>query len=241
MSTMVAIMQPYFFPYIGYFQLIAASDIFVLHDDVQYIKGGWVNRNRILLNGADRMITMPVQKGPHDNPINCRSYVSDRQSRTNLLNLIRTAYAKAPHNSRVYPMVEALLSFEDTNVARFNAHSIRRICEYIGVRTPILNSSSLEKNDSLTGEPRVIEICRKLAATDYINPIGGLALYRAASFKSFDITLRFLVSNDQQYRQASAAWTPSLSILDVMMFNSYEQLQQLLAAHHLITTSDAAS
>lgn len=237
MKAVVAIMQPYFFPYIGYFQLISASDVFVLHDDVQYIKGGWVNRNRILLHGQDRMITLPVQKAPHDNPIKSRTYVPGKQASTGILNLIKEAYAKAPQYDQVRPMVDELLAFEDTNVARFNENAIRQICEFVGIRTRIVVSSSLVKDDSLTGQDRVVDICRRLGATDYINPIGGTALYRDEVFRACGVALHFLMTNGDRYQQYGDVWVPSLSILDMLMFNSVEQARNLLTAYQLLEPS----
>jgi hypothetical protein len=227
-------MQPYFLPYIGYFQLIAASDAFVLHDDVQYIKGGWVNRNRILLDGKDRMITLPVRKGPHQSPINQREYLTDRKPRSDLLNLVRQGYAKAPQFARVFPMVEAMLSDPDANVARFNGRSIRAICAFMGISTPIIESSSIAKNDGLAGESRVIELCRRVGASRYINPIGGTGLYHSGAFARHAIELFFLSTCDLPYAQLGAAWVPSLSILDVLMFNSPDALPDLLAAYRLL-------
>lgn len=235
----VAIMQPYFLPYIGYFQLIAASDVFVLHDDVQYIKGGWVNRNRILLDGKDRMITLPVLKGPHDEPINRREYVVDRKSRADVLNLVKQGYAKAPQFTRVFPMVQAMLSDPEANVARFNERSIQTVCAYMGIRTPIRGSSSIAKNESLTGEARVVEICRQMRATRYINPIGGTGLYHPEAFGRHGIELRFLSTNALPYPQFDAPWIPSLSILDVLMFNALDRLPAVLAAYRLLEAPEA--
>lgn len=237
----VAIMQPYFFPYIGYFQLIAASDVFVLHDDVQYIKGGWVNRNRILLNGESRMITFPVQKGAYDLPINARSYVDDKQARRDILNLVRQAYAKAPCYGQVFPMVEELLEYPDRNIAHFNENLIRRICDFVGISTRIITSSGMEKDDSLAGEPRVIEICKRLGATDYTNPIGGTELYHQSAFQDAGITLRFLEARNERYEQCGGTWVPFLSIIDVLMFNPAETFGALLKGYRLLAPADSAA
>jgi len=231
-------MQPYFFPYIGYFQLISASDVFVLHDDVQYITGGWVNRNRILLNGEDRMITFPVQKAAHFLPINERSYVSGNQGLRHIVNQVKQAYAKAPCYQQVFPLIEELLMYDDRNVARFNEHLIRRICHFLGIRTSIVNSSGLEKDDMLTGQERVLDICRRVGATDYTNPIGGIELYRQEAFQAHGITLRFLSAQDERYMQRGDKWIPFLSIIDVLMFNSIEEVQRLLSKYRLLTQSE---
>ena len=231
-------MQPYFFPYIGYFQLISASNIFVLHDDVQYITGGWVNRNRILLNGQDRMITLPVQKASHVLPIKARNYVSSNQGFKHIINQVKQAYGKAPCFDQVFPMVEELLTYEDRNVARFNENLIRRVCDFVGIGTSILTSSGLDKDDSLTGQDRVLEICRRVGATAYTNPIGGTKLYQQEAFQSSGITLRFLAAQDEPYRQHDDTWVPFLSVIDVLMFNSVEEVQRLLTRYRLLSQSE---
>jgi WbqC-like protein family len=233
----VAIMQPYFFPYIGYFQLIAASDVFVLHDDVQYIKGGWVNRNRILLNSEDRMITLPVQKSAYDLPINARSYVPDLQPYKDIANLIKQAYSKAPFFQQVFPLLNDMLMFTDKNVARFNENLIRRIADYLGITSKIVVSSDMEKNNNLAGEPRVLEICKCLGAKNYTNPIGGTALYHHAAFQKQGITLRFLEAENVRYQQLGDGWMSFLSIIDVMMFNSMDEIRVLLTQHRLLESS----
>ncbi|HEY4696977.1 MAG TPA: WbqC family protein [Gallionella sp.] len=234
----VAIMQPYFFPYIGYFQLIAASDVFVLHDDVQYIKGGWVNRNKILLNGESRMITFPVQKDAYDLPINARNYVDDKQARKNIINLVKQAYAKAPRYRQVFTMLEELMMFEDTNVASFNENLIRRIAGYMGLRCKIITSSGMEKDVSLAGEQRVLDMCKRLGATDYTNPIGGTELYHQETFQKCGITLRFLEARNERYQQFGDTWVPFLSIIDVLMFNPEEEIRRLLAKFRLLSSTD---
>jgi hypothetical protein len=237
----VAIMQPYFFPYIGYFQLIAASDVFVLHDDVQYIKGGWVNRNRILLNGEDRMITLPVQKGAYDLPINARSYVLGNQPYKDIINLIKQAYFKAPFFQQVLPLFNDILMCTDKNVARFNENLIRRISDYLGIKSKIVVSSDMEKNNSLAGEPRVLEICQRLGATDYTNPIGGTALYHHEAFNKKGIALHFLEAQNVRYQQRGDAWLPFLSIIDVMMELEPMVIQRQLTQFKLIASVDLES
>lgn len=232
-------MQPYFFPYIGYFQLMAASDLFVLHDDVQYIKGGWVNRNRILLNGSSRMLTFPVRKDSSEQPINSRSYVEDKQTRTRLANLVREAYSKAPRYREIFPLIEELLHFDDANVARFNEHAIRTIADHLGLSCDIVVSSDMDKDNHLAGEARVLEICRKLEAKIYINPIGGVGLYHHQVFRQNSIDLFFLRATEQRYPQLNQPWTPFLSIIDVLMFNSPDAVHALLGQYQLLTHAEA--
>lgn len=230
----VAIMQPYFFPYIGYFQLIAASDVFVLHDDVQYIKGGWINRNRILLNGEDRMITLPVQKAAYDLPINARNYVPDPQPYKDIINLVKQAYFKAPFFQQVFPLLSDMLMFADKNVARFNENLIRRIADYLGIKSKIIVSSDMKKDNSLAGEPRVLEICKRLGAVDYTNPIGGTELYHREVFGEQGVTLHFLEAQNVRYQQYGVTWMPFLSIIDVMMFNSVSEIKNIIGQYKLL-------
>jgi hypothetical protein len=232
----LAIMQPYFFPYIGYFQLIAASDVLVLHDDVQYIKGGWVNRNRILLNGEDRMITLPVRKDSYDLPINARNYLEDKQARRDIINLVKQAYAKAPCYREIFPLIEELLMFADGNVARYNENLIRRICDLIGIQSRIINSSGMDKDDRLIGEARVLEICKRLGATDYTNPQGGQTLYDTAMFRDAGINLRFLFMRAKPYPQKAAGFIPHLSIIDALMELGSESIRPYLAEYDLLAT-----
>ncbi|MGC2166382.1 MAG: WbqC family protein [Gallionella sp.] len=237
----VAVMQPYFFPYIGYFQLIAQSDVFVLHDDVQYIKGGWVNRNRILHNGESRMITLPVKKDAHHLAINARNYIEDNRARKDILNVLKQAYAKAPFFAEAFPLIEDLLMFKDNNVARFNENLIRRISAHLKLACEIVNSSEMIKDDSLAGEARVLEICKRLGATDYTNPIGGTELYHHDTFARCDIALHFLEADNASYTQFDNSWAPFLSIIDVLMFNQIATLGNLLAQHKIHTPGQLAA
>ena len=231
----VAIMQPYFFPYIGYFQLISASDLFVLHDDVQYIKGGWINRNRILRDGKPVWITLPVRSAPHDLPINKRFYVSDPETRGRLLRRIEAAYRSAPGFGETYPLVEEIMNFAETNVALFNAHLIRRVAACLRIRVPFLSASDLAKNNRLTGEERVIEICRQLGATGYINPIGGKDLYRAERFSREGIELRFLEPQILAARDGAAPIPPRpLSIIDDLMREGEKEMGAALREYRIV-------
>ena len=233
----VAIMQPYFFPYLGYFQLIAASDVFVLHDDVQYIKAGWVNRNRILSDGESRMITFPVQKDSHELPINARKYIQDGKARKDIINLIKQAYLKAPFFQQVFPLLNELMMFADNNVAHFNENLIRSIAGYLGLTCNITTSSGMNKNNSLTGEQRVLEICQQLGATKYINPQGGQSLYDTATFRDRGIDLRFIVMRPVPYKQSTENFVPYLSIIDALMWLGPLNTKHRLAEFDLIETS----
>src|SRR5579863_2034063 len=175
-------MQPYLFPYIGYFQLIAQSDVFVLHDDVQYIKDGWVNRNRILdASGEPSWITLPVNAAGHTEPINARAYVLAANA-GRILRKIESAYFRAPPFREKFPLVRQIMEFADANVAAFNVNALESVAARLGLRPRFLRSSQMEGLNGLKGQARVIAICKRLGATHYVNSIGGTALYDAKAF-----------------------------------------------------------
>ncbi len=230
----LGLMQPYFLPYIGYFQLINAVDTFIIHDDVQWIKNGWINRNRILVNGEDRFMTLPLLKDSSLLNINQRFLAADINSQKNkLLRQIQESYRKAPYFDAAFALFNRCMSCEEQNISMFVTHAIREYCTYLSIRTPIIFSSSLQKNNSLKAQERVIEINRVLGSENYINPSGGAALYDRVAFSRANINLQFLRTQEIDYPQFNHTHVPFLSILDVTMFNSPEQLSRLLQAYEL--------
>jgi len=227
----VTIMQPYFFPYIGYFQLLAGSNIFVLYDDVQYIKGGWINRNRMLFDGKAKWLSFPVSKGSTFARINERKYVADPQVRHGLLRQLEATYHAAPHFNYMYALVEQLFDYDCLNVAKFNGNLVRRLALLLQLDCRIVTASDLAFDKNLTGQQRVIAICQELGASSYVNPIGGAALYDEKSFKEAGIRLRFLQPSIVAYPQFSEKFIPALSILDVLMFNSPDEARALVSRY----------
>jgi hypothetical protein len=231
----LGIMQPYLFPYIGYFQLIAACDQFVIHEDIQYIKGGWINRNRILVNGEPQYITLPIRKDGSDLDINKRYFTPDFGSQKAIVGRrIEGAYRKAPFFKEVSDLIGSCLQATEDNVALFITHTIKQCCDYLGITTPITLSSSLAIDPAIQAEKRVIAINKTIGSDCYINPIGGFALYNRDNFLQQGIKLYFLQTQDLRYSQFSESFVPSLSIIDVMMFNSKDSLMNLLLKRDLV-------
>jgi len=220
----IAIMQPYFFPYIGYFQLMNAVDKFVVYDNIQYTKKGWINRNRILVNGTDEYITVPLKKDSDYLDVRDR-YLADTWDnyRGNLINKISGCYRKAPYFTEAFKIVEQCLIFEDLNLFRFVFNSLMKVKEYLNIKTSLSVSSSIPINHELKGEEKVIAICVNQSAETYINPIGGMELYSREAFKDQGINLQFLKANPITYPQFDG-FVPWLSIVDVLMFNSREEI-----------------
>ncbi len=212
----LAIMQPYLFPYIGYFQLINVADKFVVYDDITFIKQGWINRNCILLNGVKHLVTIPV-KSISSHTLISDTIVSNKPDNWEhkLSNTIRQAYNKAPFFSEVFPLIESvLLPAKGKVISDVIRMSIHFIMGYVGINTIIVESSSIYQNHALKNQERVIDICKKEKANTYINAIGGSDLYSAEQFMKKNITLQFLKSNSTPYQQFTEPFVPSLSIIE---------------------------
>ena len=228
----LGIMQPYFLPYIGYFQLIKAVDKYVIYDDVNYIKGGWINRNNILLDGKSFLFNL-ILSGASPNKLINEIFVSGNQSK--LLKTIKQAYQKAPYFSSVFPLMEKIIDFKEKNLALYNGNSIMQIADYLQFDTEFIYSSEIkEKNDSLRGQDKILNICGVMRATKYINAIGGRELYDKSEFQKMKVDLFFLKPNPSQYRQFNNEFIPYLSMLDVLMFNSVAETNELLDKFELI-------
>ncbi|MES2779040.1 MAG: WbqC family protein [Bacteroidota bacterium] len=230
----VAIMQPYFLPYIGYFQLINAVDIFVVYDNIEYTKKGWINRNRILVEGKDEFITLPLQKASDYLNINQRSLAETIDNeRLKMLRKIKASYQKAPYFEETIGLTENIIDFKNKNLFTFIFNSIQLIIHHLGMQTKIIQSSAINIDHTLKSEQKVLAICKQLNATSYINPIGGVDLYHKDTFGDQHILLNFLQSNPITYPQYQNEFIPWLSILDVMMFTGKERTKQLLTHYTL--------
>jgi len=219
----LAIMQPYFLPYIGYYQLIAAVDIFVVYDNIKYTKRGWINRNRILMNGQDAMFSLPLKKDSDSLDVVQRELGAD-YSRERLLNQFKGAYSHAPHFSETFSLLERIVLSEESNLFRYIHHALVETCAYLGIDTEIRVSSGIDIDHNLKGQEKVLALCQAVGADTYINAIGGTELYSREEFEAQRIDLKFIKSRPYSYAQFGAMFVPWLSIIDVLMFNSLEQI-----------------
>lgn len=230
----IAIMQPYFLPYIGYYQLISAVDAFVVYDNIKYTKKGWINRNRILVGGKDAYITLPLKSDSDSLDIRDRQLAAEF-NRGKLINQINGAYAKAPHMKAVRPLLEQVVLFPQDNLFDFIHHAIVATSKILGIKTKLIVSSTISADHTLEGEDRVIAICRALGAKTYINPIGGTSLYDPQHFTDAGLDLRFHRARPTEYKQGNNPFVPWLSIMDVMMFNPAEDIgSRLLPAFDIL-------
>jgi len=227
----LAVMQPYFLPYVGYFQLINAADLFIVYDNIKYTKKGWINRNRFLLNGKDAVFSIPLKKDSDSLDIKDREISADFK-KSKLLNQIREAYRRAPYFARTFPLVERIVLEKETNLFKFILNSIKETCESLAIGTEIVVSSSLRIDHSLPGKTKVLALCRHVGADLYINAIAGQELYSKEDFSAHGIDLKFLKTKPFEYRQLGDKFVPWLSIIDVMMFNSPDATRECLASNY---------
>ena len=228
-------MQPYFFPYIGYWQLINAVDTFVIYDNIEFSKKGWFHKNNILMNNKRTLFTIPIKKDSDTLNVVDR-YLSDNSGKqiSKILAQIKNSYRKAPYYNDVFPLVEAVFLNQEKNLFDYIYNSVEMVCDYLEIDTQIVKSSTIDIDHSLKSQDKVIAINKKLNSTKYINPIGGRELYNVESFKSQGIKLQFLESEIPIYRQFSDEFIPYLSIIDVMMFNSKEEVKDMLNGYKLV-------
>jgi len=214
----LAVMQPYFFPYIGYYQLIAAVDLFIVYDNVKYTKKGWINRNRILQNGTDSFFSLPL-KGASDSLKICERALAADFNRDKLLNRISGAYRRAPYFAQTFPLVDQIVRYAETNLFRFLLHSIVRTCEYLSIGTQIRISSDIAVDHDLKNQNKVLALCKAVGADTYVNASGGVNLYSKETFREKGVDLKFVRSKSFEYTQYDDVFVPGLSIIDAMMFN----------------------
>lgn len=229
--TRLAIMQPYFFPYIGYFQLIAAVDQFVVYDNIKYTKKGWINRNRMLQNGKDVMFSLPLKRDSDFLDVRERELAADF-NRDKLLNQFKGAYRHAPYFEQTFPLIEQIVRHEEVNLFSYLHYSIARTCEHLGITTEIKISSAISIDHELKNQAKVLALCDVLAASTYVNAIGGAELYSKEDFQENGIELKFIKSKSFEYVQFGDTFVPWLSIVDVMMFNPLSAIQACITSNY---------
>lgn len=230
----IAIMQPYFMPYLGYFQLISAVDKFVIYDDVNYINRGYINRNAILIGGQAHTFTLPLRKASQNRLIHEIEIVGDDAWKNKLLKKIMHAYAKAPYFNDAFPVIEEAIRFPENSLPVYLVNAIRGLCNYLSIGTEIVESSRVFGNRGLERAERIIDIVKQCGGDSYINPIGGNELYDKAEFAEQGVELGFIRMNKIHYEQFSEPFMENLSIIDLVMFNSKDRLGQLINEYSVV-------
>ena len=232
----LAIMQPYIFPYIGYFQLINSVDTFVFYDDVNFIKQGWINRNKVAVNDKECVFSVPIK--------NCSSFCTINKTEIDSVNVaswknkfcktIAQSYSKSPFFKVGMQIVEKIATKQYSTIDEMAKASIATVCDYLNINTAIVMSSAKYLNTNLKAQDRIIDICNQEKATTYINAIGGQELYDYATFEKNGLKLSFIKSQSIEYNQGGKLFLPNLSIIDVLMWNSKVQIAEFLKNYELI-------
>jgi len=227
----VGVMQPYLFPYLSYYQLAHHCEQFVFYDDVNFIKGGYINRNNILSNGAKQLITLPVEQASSFKKINELSFQNNTKK---ILRTIEQAYSKSPYFKDVYPLIVDVFTLTNRNVAFITRTSIIKVFEYLGLTLACVNSSELEYDREDSAEKKLYSICDLYGSNHYCNTLGGQALYCKEKFSQQGIELSFIEMNAIQYQQGKSDFVSHLSIIDVLMWNSKEQVINMFGQYKLV-------
>lgn len=227
----IAIMQPYLFPYLGYFQLACASDTFVLYDNANYIKQGFINRNTILSANQPQRFTIPVNGASSFKRIKELTFSNDVRK---FLKNIQQSYQKKPHFDSVYPVIEQIALADERQIASVCYRMLVSVFTYLGIDQNIILSSDIKYQQSGTASEKVISMCHALGSRVYINSAGGMALYDREEFTRFDLSLKFLQMDDVHYYQGNKPFVKNLSIIDVLMNCSPAKVKKLLTEYHLL-------
>lgn len=230
----IAIMQPYFLAHLEYYQLINAVDKFVIYDNIEFSKKAWFNRNRILLNGKDKLFTIPLKSDSDFLNVNER-YLADshNKEKNKITQWIKSTYKKAPFYEENIQLIEGVFYKDNRNLFEFIYFSVNNICDLLKIKTEIIKSSKLKIDHSLKSEDKVLAICDFLNANIYINAIGGKKLYRKEKFRQNSIDLKFIRSKRIEYKQFENTFIPFLSIIDVLMFNGVAKTKKMLYEYEL--------
>lgn len=233
-SKKLAIMQPYLFPYLGYWQLLAAVDKLVLLDDVNYINRGWINRNRVAVNAQPAWLTLPLQ-GASQNRLICDiDIAADDGWKGKMRRMLAEAYARAPESKAVLALFEQWLAAANGNLSAALYTGLGEVARYLGVTTEIVPSSRVYPKNGLKGEARILDICRREGADVYVNLPGGRDLYDAKAFREAGIELQFLQPDLHAGALQSGVRDGSvLSILDSMMYNPQDKLAAVVTRFEL--------
>ncbi|MDX7998861.1 WbqC family protein [Xenorhabdus sp. Reich] len=234
----LSIMQPYFFPYIGYFSLIAKADKFIIFDTPQFMRKSWIARNRILkLGGGSVYIKVPLMKSPLDTSIKEIKINNDIQWKNQIISQLDIYRKRAPYFKETIELVKHCLSEHHDSISELNENILRKICDYLDIKTEICIYSKFDKIIDNVNSPDewALNICKSLGANTYINAIGGKSFFNYEKYKEGNVNLFFIEQPLIQYKQIEKEFEPGLSIIDVLMFNKPIEAMNMINASYLTT------
>jgi hypothetical protein len=231
-------MQPYFMPYLGYWQLLSAVDRFIVLDDVAFIRKGWVNRNRILVNGTAHLFTLPVRAASQNRAINELELAPDAGWLKGFRSTLEQSYRKAPYFDETLDFLEPILANCQGRLLPFLLYSIDAVAAHLDIPTPRVLASFVDPSHRSRGQGRILDFCRIEGATEYLNLPGGRELYQNQAFQSSGIRLKFITPQVRPYpQQLFGQWWPCLSIIDLLMSLGSELTRLELSQYRIDTTS----
>lgn len=230
----LAIMQPYIFPYIGYFQLVNLADTFYFYDDVNFIKKGWINRNNLLNAGKPQLFTIPLVGASQNKLINEVETALDQKWKGKFYKGLEQTYKKAPFFEQGFNIVKTVLESEHENIAQLAQNSIIEVANYLGFSTKFKISSIDDINQEKKAQERILAIVRAENADHYINPIGGQDIYNGELFAQNGIKLNFIKTDEITYEQSGGSFVSYLSIIDALMFLDKKGINDLMPFFHLV-------
>ncbi|MDD7985950.1 WbqC family protein [Lentisphaera marina] len=225
----LAVMQPYLFPYMGYFQLINSVDEFVLFDNVNFIKRGWINRNNILSGGKAHLFSLPLHK-VSQNDLIYEVNISETKDQwlKKFIKTLELSYKSAPNYKDVIDLVTDIIGNDEKNMSLFLGEGLKNICRYLGVNTKFSYASELQNDQGLRGQQKILDLCIKSKADVYVNASGGKELYNREVFLAQGVDLRFIKTMPYEYCQGQSGFVPNLSIIDVLMFCNNAKVSEML-------------
>ncbi len=236
----IAIMQPYFFPYLGYFSLIKNTDSFILFDTVQFIRHGWIERNRVLKqNEGWQYIAVPLQKHSRDTLIKDIKINNTEKWKDKIFAQLTHYKKKSPFYKETIDVLKQGLDIDTDSITQLNYSTLGAVCKYLGItfNCQIYSEMGLIIDTVTAPDEWALNICKSLGDIDeYWNPEGGVEFFETSKYTNAGINIKFIKHNLPYYsqRRGEGVFEPGLSIVDVLMFNPPEKIREMLDYYELV-------
>lgn len=234
----LGIMQPYFLPYLGYISLIKHTDRFILFDTVQFIRHGWIERNRVLKQNEGWLyIQVPLIKTGRDTLIKDIQINNVENWKNKILSQLQIYKKIAPNYFKVIKLLDEVFEDEYFNIVHLNKRALEKICDYLGInrKIDVFSEMNLEIETAKEPDEWALNICKALGnANEYWNPAGGMTFFDKSKYENSGIVLKFQKVVLSPYNQKRTEFEDGLSIIDVLMFNSVEEINLMLDNYSLL-------
>jgi hypothetical protein len=227
----VAIMQPFFFPYLGYFSLMKHTDNWIVFDDIRYSNQAWGNRNRILKHPEGwAWINVPVKDHKRETFYSNILIQNEINWKRKIINQFEYYKIHAPFYKDVLKIIQEVFSEDFSHLVDLNIHAMKKVCEYLKIDFKYTKFSEMNLGINSVQHPGqwALEICKAIKSTNYVNPCEGHPIYDKKEYDDAGISLQFIINRVSPYDQKRAEFEARLSIIDVMMWNSVERVNELI-------------